>query len=389
MRVLYNGLPLLAPRTGVGRYMTQLCRALLEIDSSLSCGVCYLLSTRRGLPDGRSQARAAGGIEASLLPPAGGAEASLLRTVQGTALAPVATALHARVLDALLRLPVPGRGYDLYHETHYVPRRFHGPSVMTVYDLSLALHPETQPALRVELFRRRFARGLPRMDFFLAITHVGKAELAGEFGVDPARIRVTHLGVDPEVFRPGQRDVSGASPYVLCVGAPEPRKDLPTLLEAFARLPERLRDRHRLVLAGPAGWKTAPLWRRVRELGLPERVAVEGYVTDARLAELYRGASALAYPSRYEGFGLPVVEAMACGTPVLCSEIPVLAEVAGDAALRLPVGDVEAWRDGLARILESEELRARLRAAGLERAHGFSWRACARETLEVYRALAA
>ncbi len=386
MRVLYNGLPLLAPRTGVGRYMDRLCRALLRADPSLECEFLYLLTVQKGLPGGPGSEPV----------PAGFAPSRLL--LQRVVFTRPFTRLYPLLLDALFRLRAARGEYDLYHETNYVPRPFAGPTVVTIYDLSLALHPDTHPEPRVYLFRRDFVRRIDRVGRFLAISHAVKEELTACFGIAPERIAVTPLGVDRETFRPARPagDAAAASDgaplrlprrYVLFVGSLEPRKNLPTLFRAYAELPPELRAEHSIVLAGPPGWKFESAWRLIDELGLRSAVVPLGFLSEPALAEVYRRASALAFPSLYEGFGLPLLEAMASGVPVVCSDIPPFREVAGGAALRVRPLDVEAWRDALERVLSDGALRSRLVAAGLERVRDFTWERCARDTLAVYRDL--
>jgi alpha-1,3-rhamnosyl/mannosyltransferase len=311
--------------------------------------------------------------------------------------APVLRRLYPPLLDALFRARVPRGEFDLYHETNYVPRPFDGPVVATIYDLSLAIHPETHPEARVWFFRRDFVRRLPRIDRFFVLTSSVKEELEALFGVDPERVTVTAPGVDTELFRParGGAEEAGAPEtalpdpgFLLFVGSLEPRKGLETLFRAYAGLPPELRAAHPLVLVGPPGWKFRSAWRLVSELGLGDRVRRLGFVDDAVLAEVYRRAAALAFPTLYEGFGLPVLEAMASGTPVVCSDIAACAEVAGDAAERVAPGDVAAWTDALERMLTSGDLRSRLAGAGPVRARSFSWRSCAERTLAVYREVA-
>ncbi|MFN2431365.1 MAG: glycosyltransferase family 4 protein [Gemmatimonadota bacterium] len=388
MRVLYNGIPLLPPRTGVGRYAANLARWLMELDPEIECHFAYPFVVRRGL--GRDNGPASGGPSFSW-------RLAFQRLIFTPGLAP----LYPVLMDGLFRRQVRGGRYDLYHETNYVPRPFPGPTLVTIYDLSLANHPETHPAARVYLFRRDFARRIPRVDRFLAISATVRDELIGEFRVEPDRVTVTPLGVDPALFHPRLDVATDAEVrtrgsdagahwprrYLLFVGSVEPRKNLPVLLEAYAGLPRDLRDAHPLVLVGPAGWKSEPVWRRVRALKLEAHVLRRGFLDELALARAYRAATAFVYPSLYEGFGLPPLEAMACGTPVICSDIPALREVLGDAALRLPPGDVAAWTAELRRILEDAELRASLHEAGLRRAAGYTWRRCAEATLRSYREL--
>jgi glycosyltransferase involved in cell wall biosynthesis len=173
--------------------------------------------------------------------------------------------------------------------------------------------------------------------------------------------------------------------YWLYLGTLEPRKNLPLLLKAFARIRQiGVHPPSHLVLAGGRGWGDDVIFDRVAALGLHEVVHFPGFVPDAELPDWYRAAEGFVYPSRFEGFGLPVLEAMACGTPVVCSAAPGVREVAGRAALQVPPDDVDGWAAALTLLAEQPALRVALRQAGLEHARCFTWRATAEQTLAVY-----
>jgi glycosyltransferase involved in cell wall biosynthesis len=175
-----------------------------------------------------------------------------------------------------------------------------------------------------------------------------------------------------------------AAPYVIYVGTLQPRKNLMVLLDAFTSLVGEGRDLH-LAIVGKKGWLYEPLFARVRELGLEERVHFPGYVPQSDLPALLSGARLFVLPSLYEGFGLPILEAMACGTPVVCSAVASLPEVAGDAAILVNPQDTAQLTQALARVLDDDALRQQLVRKGLDRVAHFSWERCARQTLEVLR----
>jgi glycosyltransferase involved in cell wall biosynthesis len=187
---------------------------------------------------------------------------------------------------------------------------------------------------------------------------------------------------DPRLLGSAQARYGIRAPYILAVGTVQPRKNLARLLEAFAQA-ARAGDAPQLVIAGKRGWLSEGIERRARELGLGERVRFAGYVADADLPALLSGALAFALPSLYEGFGMPVLEAMACGAPVLTSDTSALPEAAGGAALLVDPTDTAAIAAALARLIGEPELRADLRARGLRRAAGATWARCAEETLGV------
>jgi glycosyltransferase involved in cell wall biosynthesis len=248
---------------------------------------------------------------------------------------------------------------DLVHFQHVLPPLWRGRAVLTVHDLSFERRPELMGRLDGAIFRTLVPRSVARAQRVLAVSERTKRDLVDLYGVDPAKVVVTPNGVDPR-FAPGD----GSGGFALYVGAIQARKDPLAALAAAqaAGLP--------LVVVGPE--KEPALADELRRRGAD----VRGYVGDDELADLYRRAVALVFPSRYEGFGLPVLEALASGTPVVASDDAAVREVAGDAAL---YGDLT---DALRRATAD---RARLAAAGIERARRFSWAETARRTLEVYR----
>lgn len=257
-------------------------------------------------------------------------------------------------------------GANLVHTQYAAPLRCPCPFVVTVHDVSFARDPDFMNWKDHTIFRRVVPRALRKAARVLTVSERTKADIVELYGVPAERIVVTLNGVDP-VFGPG----AGTHDYVLSVGAIQRRKNQLAALGAAkaAGLP--------LVLVGPA--KDPALAEELRRRG----ARLEGYVATERLAELYRGAACLVQSSRYEGFGLPVLEAMASGTPVVAMPDPALREVAGDAAIFVQEAELA---EGIRRALAD---RDRLVAAGLERARAFSWRAAAERTLAVYREILA
>jgi glycosyltransferase involved in cell wall biosynthesis len=222
-----------------------------------------------------------------------------------------------------------------------------------------------------------------------------RQEVMANLGVAPERVHAIHLGVSRE-FRPrGEPETCAAlqaldlahGGYVLSVGTIEPRKNVGHVLAAYARLPEPLRERYPLVVAGARGWRAADLESELHALAAAGRIRFLGNVPDADLPVLYSGAAAFVFASKYEGFGLPPLEAMASGVPVLVSERASLPEVVGDAALLIDPEHPEATARRLVALLEDSDARSLLARRGIERAARFTWEACARATLEVYRSV--
>jgi glycosyltransferase involved in cell wall biosynthesis len=266
------------------------------------------------------------------------------------------------------------------------------PAVVTIHDLSFIRFPDLfQPAKRLYLtvMTRLSAQRARRLIAVSAHTATESVQL---LHVPRERIDVIYHGVDP-AFRPlpdgevaaFRQRVGLPDRFVLCVGTLEPRKNHTRLVEAFARI----RDRQvKLVIVGGKGWLYDELLARVETLGLSDDVIFPGYVSNEELPLWYNAAVAFTYPSLYEGFGIPVTEAQACGAPVLTSNVSSLPEAAGDAALMVDPFDVEAIAAGLNQLLSDEQLRQDLRERGLAHASRFTWARTAQETAQVYRRIA-
>jgi glycosyltransferase involved in cell wall biosynthesis len=316
----------------------------------------------------------------------------------GLALRPVAMAgagRPARIAWTQLRAGRAARraGADLLHGVHYeLPLRAGLPTVVTVHDLTLLTHPEWHEASKVRYFGWAMRRAVAAADRVLCVSATTAADLAERLDVAADRVDVTPLGTD---LRPAPADrvaelrhrLGLDGPYLLGLGTVEPRKDLPTLVRAFTALATELP--HRLVLAGLAGWGAGELATAVAASGVADRVLVPGYVPEADKAALLTGADVFAYPSRYEGFGLPVLEAMACGTPVVTTTGGSLPEVAGDAATLVDPGDDAALAAAIAKLATDPAARQDAAARGRRRAAGFTWARCAELTAAAYRRAAA
>lgn len=299
-----------------------------------------------------------------------------------------------RILWEQSRLPWELRRLkaDLLHAPAFVgPLWAPCPQVITIFDLGFLRRPEffrRGNRLYLQTFTRLSAR---RAAAVLTISEFSAREIATLLGVPPARIHVIYPGIEPR-FRPLPpaeiahfRQAQGLPErFILYLGTLEPRKNLITLVRAFARL----RDPHvHLVLAGGKGWLYEPLFAEVERLGLQGRVHFPGYIPAQTQTLWYNAASVFAYLSSYEGFGLPVVEALACGTPVIAAESSSLPEAAGDAAVLTPPEALDAIVAGLERLLRDDALRAALRERGLAHAARFTWRSAAQQTAALYQSL--
>ncbi|MEZ5294283.1 MAG: glycosyltransferase family 1 protein [Vicinamibacterales bacterium] len=269
-------------------------------------------------------------------------------------------------------------------------------TVVTVHDMSLRLYPRYHPVRRLVVNRPLQHLAIARADAIVAVSHSTRRDLLRLHGVAPERVSVVHEAAsgafrperDPAVLERARRDLGLPECFVLYVGTVEPRKNLLRLVAAFARARAAGMPQH-LVCAGPYGWLSRDLAGAIDRAGVGAVVHFTGYVPFSQLPALYSLCDVFAFPSIYEGFGLPVVEALACGAPVLTSNTSSLAEIAADAAVTVDPLDVDALAGALCRLAGDAALRQRLSEAGPARATAFSWTQAARQVLAVYQRAAA
>jgi glycosyltransferase involved in cell wall biosynthesis len=283
---------------------------------------------------------------------------------------------------------------DVVHFTNgMVPLASPVPTVVTIHDMSLTLYPRYHPARRVLLNRPLVDIAARRADAIITVSQSAKRDIVRLYGLAPERVHVVHEAAAPS-FRPVhdsldrervQRRYGLADRIILYVGTIEPRKNLPKLIEGFARRRKAGDLPHQLVCAGPYGWLSRDIEDRIDRLQVEDAIRFTGYVPFEDLPVLYSLAEMFVFPSLYEGFGLPVIEAMACGTPVVTGHVAALSEVAGGAVEHVDRLDADSLGEAMVRLARSRERRENLSALGLQRSHAFSWDRAARETLDVYR----
>lgn len=309
------------------------------------------------------------------------------------------------VNDWVERLAMRGP-VDVFHHTSVlrVPLNSARRHIVTIYDLSTRLFPDAHLAVNIAAWERVFTFARERADLVIADSESARNDAIEHLGLSPDRVRAIPLAARASLLRESPATKAdaearlarfGLAPgvrFVLAVGTLEPRKNLPRLIEAFARLMAG-NSNHKdalLVLTGSVNRGAAAIEEALKRHNLgEERVVRTGYVSDAELAALYQGCACFAYPSLYEGFGLPVLEAMALGAPVVTSNVSSLPEVAGDAALLVDPSDVDALAHALERVLSDDALAADLRSRGRLRAAQFSWERCADEHVRLYHEVAA
>ena len=375
MLIGLDAIPLTEPLAGVGHYTSELARALARSSAADEFELAY----------------------PSTYPPLDLFVVDKVKPPSNLKAARVNVGAAGRHWWSLgLPRYVSRRGIQLFHGTNYdVPLWRRCATVLTVHDLSLFTRPETHEARRVWRARRRLPLMARTATLVITPTEAVRREVCERLGVRAEKVFAVHEGARG-VFRPlafaatadARRRLGAGEDFLLAVGTIEPRKNLRALVRAFESVVRETTatttDGLRLVIAGGKGWLTDPLFAEVERSPVRERIVFTGYVADEDLRALYSSCRLFAYPSLYEGFGLPVLEAMRCGAPVLASRTPALTEVAGAAALLVNPDRPEEIARGIVELLGSEAERRRLSEAGLERAAAFSWERAARETLEVY-----
>lgn len=281
----------------------------------------------------------------------------------------------------------------VFHGTNFFLPECAETAVATVHDLSVFKHPETHPAERIKQFDREFKASMGRAAHLITDSKATRLEVIDFLGWPEEKITAVPLGVSPR-FAPAsavalEPILNGFGlrygTYALCVSTLEPRKKIANLLQAYKCLPAELREKHPLVLIGDQGWLSDALHEDIRRLSAMGWLKYLGFVPEADMPALYAGARSFVYPSVYEGFGLPVLEAMSSGVPVVTSSFTSLPEITQNAALLLNPDDIDALTAGIQTSLSDEVWRANAAAAGIVVARTYSWDACIEQTVAVYR----
>ncbi|WP_176056998.1 glycosyltransferase family 1 protein [Paraburkholderia sp. BCC1876] len=288
-----------------------------------------------------------------------------------------------------------GMRHSLFHSPNYFLPESADSGVVTIHDLSVFKYPETHPVERLRHFERSFESTLQRANHLITDSEAIREEVSGFFGWSKEKITAVHLGV-PQEFQPYEASSLvaplaeiGLTPgsYGLCVSTLEPRKRIDRLLDAYSELPLRLRETCQLVLAGSSGWLNDALREKIRRGEGEGWLRYLGFVPEVSLPALYAGARAFFLPSLYEGFGLPVLEALASGVPTLTSNCSSLPEVAGGAAWLVEPDNHDALREGIEKVITDDIWRVTAIQRGLDVAREMTWQKCARQTVAVYESL--
>ncbi len=303
---------------------------------------------------------------------------------------------HHRWEQLILPLELVRLRADVIHFPDFIPLfRMRVPTVITVHDLAFIHYPQILDR-NARRYYSQIQRAVERADAVIAVSHSTRNDIVELLKIDPAKIEVIHEAAAPhfkqlELAPQARHTINGhelvANTFALFVGTIEPRKNLQTLLHALHTLRQQ-GEPPVLVVAGTRGWLDEPVFALVEQLGIAEHVRFIGGVSERDLVWLYNACRVYVHPELYSGFGLPILEAMQCGAPVIAADTSSLPEVAGDAAILLSPTDHQAWAETWQRVWHNNQLRGQLRQRGLQRAAAFTWTAAAQQTLDIYRRVA-
>ena len=396
MRILMNGISMQGKKTGVGHYTAELVRCLrpmlgkqnLELYSMsrFMQAIHFLHRLRHSLRNQPASSPSADPSAKVGTP----VKLSPMRRLQkwlGSHLRAITKMAQQRQLQRI-------NSYDLYHEPNFLPLEIDLPTVTTVCDLSVLLHPEWHPAERVAEHERNFKRGLARTQHVIAISEFARQEIIHHLGWAPDRVSRTYMGVRPGLqpmtqakIEAGRRALQLPPRYLLYLGTIEPRKNLMNLFRAYCGLPGSVREKFPLILVGSWGWNSSDIATFLHDEARHRGVIYLGYLPDNATCLLYNAARALVFPSRYEGFGLPPVEMMACSGAVLASTAGAIVETVGRKAHLTDPDDIDGWRQALLRVCTEDDWWQTLRKGSVEIAQPFTWERCAADTMSVYHSV--
>ncbi len=372
MRILINTIPLLSPLTGIGKYTFYLSKELRNIDKKNSYFYYYGYFSKQLRP-----------IEEILMRKIFHTAKELVKTT------PLSAPLR-KLKNYLASLSL--KSFDIYFEPNFIlldkirtKRR-----ILSVFDFSFHKYPHWHPKERIEFFNNNFWKKIKYADVIIFPSEFIMREAKEEFGFNYANMKVIYPGVDFKIFKEYPQELSKIvldkytipAQYILFVGSIEPRKNLMNLLFAYESLPNYMKKEFKLVIVGFSGWENQDIMSILDKN--KDKIIYTGYVSEQELAHIYNRASLFVFPSFYEGFGLPPLEAMASGCPVLVSNKASLPEVCGDSAIYCNPESPESISEGIYEILNNDNLRNRLKAMGITRANLFRWDKTAKEILNTF-----
>lgn len=379
-KIVVDMIPLLSKRTGVGRYLYENITRISKITNdnySFVYWYGYYSSKIIGIESNSNPQNSLIGYTKKVLD-----KFTLLKRI-----ARKATRVSAKIRG--------NEVYDLYWQPNFIPES-HIKSkltVTTVHDLSFHLHPQWHPKERIEYFSQNFFDNIGRSDHIITVSKYIKQEIIDTLNIEADKISVIYNGIDQEIYKEYSDDESKTTAdkfnlpnkYILFVGSIEPRKNLINLLRAYTNLPESIKNEYPLLLVGYKGWGNDEIYSIIKKN--KSHIYYVGYVNDLELAHIYSRASLFIYPSYYEGFGIPPIEAMACATPVIVSNKTSLPEVCGDCALYIEPDNPDDIREKILYILNDKSLQQNLREKGKKWVSRYSWDKSAKEHMILFERL--
>lgn len=378
MKVILNVDAITQPLTGIGNYAYQLASGLPKHPD---INACKLYSSHRWIKDADHALNA---------------NQTLVNVRNNIPFKAAALSLYTWQKNRWFKSK--GAHYTdnhILHSPNFLLMPFAGRNVVTIHDLSFYRYPETHPKERVKLLEKHLPKSLAQADAIIAVSEYIKKEIEQTLTIPAEKIHVVAQGVGPE-YQPFTANQNLPSlrkhgldkiNYLLSVATLEPRKNLNALIDAYLLLPKKTRQEYKLVIVGAKGWLSETLQQRIKQLVNQKELLSLGYVKTKDLPHLYAGASGFVLPSLYEGFGLPILEAMAAGVPVLTSNQSSLPEVANGAAILSNAHDVEDISSGLIKLIEDKKWRETAVKKGLENAKKHTWQRCVNKTVDVYKKL--
>lgn len=373
MKLAINATSLLSLHTGVGQYTYQLAKELINL-ADIDADFFYSLFWSKQLHDTPSRHTT-----------------TLLSNIRSHI--PFSYELRRYIQKRKFTTHTRRHCFDIYHEPSYLLMPFNGPSILTIHDLSWIAYPETHPVERVRALDKYFEASLASATHVITDSNFVKQEIIKQFNTQESRIHTIPLGVEA-IFHPRienqTRDILENyglkhNSYILAVGTLEPRKNLSAVFAAYRQLPAPIRTRYPLVLAGMKGWRLDEIDKQLAPLLQCGEIRLLGYIPRTELAVVTAGAITLIYPSLYEGFGLPPLEAMACGVPPIVSNVSSLPEVVTSGGIKISPTDTDALNKAIRQLIEDDALRSRLGQQALQRSQELTWQRCAAMTYQLYQ----
>jgi alpha-1,3-rhamnosyl/mannosyltransferase len=384
MRIAIGGISLLGPLTGIGQYTLHLSQELDKLDQSVDLFLGHSWQKIHSLQSTFSPPQHSHSLAQKLLKKFTSNIPRLRSSVY-----------QVRQKKFTQGISNSGEPFNIYHEPNFIPWESDLPTVITIHDLSWIRYPNTHPHNRIKWLNESLPKSIDKAQEIIVVSDFVRQELLDVFGQSYAKkIKRIYNGVSNE-FKPISQNESQNvlsqyhlkhKEYFLTVGTIEPRKNLATVLKAYSKLNQQIQKKFPLIIAGERGWLNDELDILVKKIPT-DSIYFLGYVPQNDLPFLYSSASIMLYGSIYEGFGLPVLEAMASGTPVITSTASALVEVVGEACIKVPSLDELAWKDAIEKIVHEEGLSEKLSQLGINRSKNFGWDTCAQETLALYEKL--